>query len=253
MPDFPVLGHAALDAYLADGYFAVRGMSSRFAAAVAAGAMLAQSEEGLRGHAVEIGCFEGRFTIAMALALTGAEQCFAIDEFVWPNAAVFDTFERNWRKRGVEPRHMQTIRADVRTLDAAGLRARFGELKVRFAHVDGDHRDAWLAADLDLTAELMDPRGLICLDDMLHPLYPELAITVARFLAHHPHWRVVCVIDRESLSAAVKYLLCREELVAFYESVLNERFAAHVVGMRADFTDYTALVLAPEPALPVFD
>jgi predicted O-methyltransferase YrrM len=252
-PAFPRIGHERIDAYLADGYDAVRGMSSRFAAAVAAGAMQAQSEAGLEGHVFEIGCFEGRFTIAMALGLTGAEQCFAVDSFTWPGEHTFTNFERNWRKRGVVPERMVTLKTDVRALDADMLREAMGGLRVRFAHVDGDHRDEHLSADLDLTLALMDPRGVICLDDMLHPLYPDLALTVARFRAENPDWRVVCVMDRESLSAATKYLLCRVELVEFYEAALKARFAEQTVFMRADFGDYTSLVLAPDPTLPHFD
>jgi predicted O-methyltransferase YrrM len=252
-PAFPRIGHERIDAYLTDGYLAVRGMSARFAGAVAAGAMQAQSEAGLAGHVFEIGCFEGRFTIAMALGLTGLEQCFAVDSFTWPGEHTFTNFERNWRKRGVVPERMVTLKTDVRDLDAATLAADMGDLRVRFAHVDGDHRDTHLSADLDLTLSLMDPRGLICLDDMLHPLYPDLALTVARFRAENPDWRVVCVIDRESLSAAAKFLMCRVELVEFYEAALKERFADHAVFMRADFVDYTALVLAPDPTLPHFD
>jgi hypothetical protein len=252
MPAFPTIGHERIDAYLADGYDSVRGMSSRFAAVVAAGCMQAQTQAGLDGHVFEIGCFEGRFTIAMALGLTGTEQCFAIDHFQWPSEVTYTNFERNWRKRGIVPERMVTVKADIRTLEASDFLADMGDLRVRFAHVDGDHKHESLAADLDLTLALMDPRGVICLDDMLHPLYPELALTVAGFLSRNPDWRVLCVIDRESLSAAAKFLLCRTELLDFYETALTGLFPDNRVFMRADFTDYDALVLAPDPMLPHF-
>jgi hypothetical protein len=233
-------------------------MSSRFAAAVAAVAMGVQREAGIVGHALEIGCFEGRFTVAMALGLASGERCLAIDHFEWPSPRTRDAFEANMMAHGVGDGRVITLKADVRDHDAGSLGALLGPLpdgshRVRFAHVDGDHADASLAADLDLTLAMMDPRGLVLLDDMLHPLYPRLAGTVERALTRHPDWRVLAVIDRESLSAAAKFLLCRTAEVAFYEAALAARLASHVVVMRADFDTMTALVLAPDPSLPRFD
>lgn len=250
---YPETGHAAIDRYLAKDYFAVRGMSSRFAAAIAAIAMDTQRQAGVTGHVLEIGCFEGRFTVAMALGLAGGERCLAIDHFEWPSPKTRDAFEANMAAHGVGDGRVITLKADVRDHDEASLGALLGPGPVRFAHVDGDHAEASLAADLDLTFALMDPRGLVLLDDMLHPLYPRLAGTVERALARHPDWRVVAVIDRESLSAAAKFLLCGAEHVAFYEAALAARAAEHVVVMRADFTTTTALVLSPDPTLPRFD
>ncbi|MGA7486501.1 MAG: hypothetical protein WBW74_06115, partial [Xanthobacteraceae bacterium] len=62
-------GQAAIDRYLAEGYEQVRGMSSRFAAAICGHLIRRQSELAVGGDIVEIGTFEGRFFIAMALGL----------------------------------------------------------------------------------------------------------------------------------------------------------------------------------------
>ena len=249
----PPTGDADFDHYLAHGYFGVRGMSSRFAAAVAGVAMGVQRGAGVIGHGLEIGSFEGRFTVAMALGLAAGERCLAIDHFEWPSPRTRDAFEANMAAHGVGDGRVITLKADVRDHDARSLGTLLGEGPVRFAHVDGDHAEASLVADLDLTFKMMHPRGLVLLDDMLHPLYPRLAGTVERALARHPDWRVLAVIDRESLSAAAKFLLCREAEAAFYETALTARLAAHVVVMRADFDTMTALVLAPDPSLPSFD
>jgi predicted O-methyltransferase YrrM len=249
----PPTGNPAIDRYLGERYFQVRGMSSRFAAAVAAIAMDVQSAAGIAGHALEIGCFEGRFAIAMALALAPGERCLAVDHFEWPSPRTRDAFAANIQAHGAGDGRVVALKADIRDHDAASLRALLGGGAIRFAHVDGDHAEASLSADLDLAIALMHPRGLILLDDMLHPLYPRLAGTVERALARHRDWRVLAVIDRESLSAAAKFLLCRAADVEIYEAALAARLAAHVVVMRADFDSATALVLAPDPALPRFD
>ena len=67
-------GHPAIDRYLADSYEQVRGMSSRFAAAICGHLIRRQSELGIGGELVEIGTFEGRFFIAMALGLAPGEK-----------------------------------------------------------------------------------------------------------------------------------------------------------------------------------
>ena len=61
-------GHAAIDRYLDAGYEKVRRMSSRFAAAICGHIVRRQTELGVRGDIAEIGTFEGRFFIALALA-----------------------------------------------------------------------------------------------------------------------------------------------------------------------------------------
>ena len=81
-------GHPGLDAFLADGYMRIRGMSSRFAAAICGHAMRRQSALGIRGDFVEIGTFEGRFFVAMAMLLEPGEHALGIDVFSWPSAAV---------------------------------------------------------------------------------------------------------------------------------------------------------------------
>ena len=81
------------------------------------------------------------------------------------------------------------------------------------------------------------------------PGYPTLALTVDAFLRAHPELRVFCVIDREDIVAAAKFMICREEQVAFYTDALMRAFPQFVWPLGADFVTYKALVLAPEPRL----
>ena len=78
--------------YLEDGYLAVRGMSSPFAARIIVALLARQTASGVRGHVAEVGVFEGRLLIAMALALAEGERALAIDHFAWP--------PRSRRRRG---------------------------------------------------------------------------------------------------------------------------------------------------------
>ena len=81
-------GHPAIDLYLAQSYERVRGMSSRFAAAICGHLIGRQSALGIDGELVEIGTFEGRFFIALALLLKPGEHALGIDVFTWPSPAV---------------------------------------------------------------------------------------------------------------------------------------------------------------------
>ena len=72
-------GHPAIDRYLGESYEQLRGMSSRFAAAICGHLIRRQSELAIAGDLVEIGTFEGRFFIAMALGFPAAGSMNAFD------------------------------------------------------------------------------------------------------------------------------------------------------------------------------
>src|SRR4051794_10237582 len=100
-PLLPPTGVPALDRYLADGYGTVRGMSSHFAAVICSHILLKQSELGIAGHVAEIGTFEGRFFIALALALSPGERAVGIDLFDWPNDGVEGRLHGHCERHGV--------------------------------------------------------------------------------------------------------------------------------------------------------
>src|SRR5512146_1143341 len=94
-------GHPAIDRYLTGSYEQVRGMSSRFAAAICGHLIRRQSALGITGALAEIGTFEGRFFIAMALGLAPGEKALGIDRFDWPNTGVEGRFLANCAAHGL--------------------------------------------------------------------------------------------------------------------------------------------------------
>lgn len=242
-------GVAASDRYIADGYLKVRGMSSRFAAAIACAVLRIQSENEIGGHFAEIGTFEGRFFIALAHALEPGERGIGIDHFEWPDAGVIDRFRTSLRAHGPKDDRVIVHKADSRQMSAQDLLALAPGKRVRFFHVDGEHTPEHLTNDLALAYATLVPKGVLCLDDMLHPGYPTLGLTVDAFLRARPELRVFCVIDREDIVAAAKFMICRAEQSDFYVSALTQAFPQFVWPLGADFLAYKALVLAPEPRL----
>jgi predicted O-methyltransferase YrrM len=242
-------GIAAVDAYLDSGYATVTGMSSRFAAAICCGLMRIQSELGVTGPVVEIGPFEGRFFIALAHALANGETALGIDLFDWPNPQVIDRFHANCRKHGVPAQRYAAWKADSRTMAPTDLLAKLAGRRPRFIHIDGEHSRAALARDLELATAVLGPAGLIVLDDMLHPGYPTLMVAVHEYLARHPEMCVLAIIDRETVVAATKFVLCRTEWFKRYEEKLLDAYKAHVWPLGADFEPHWCLVLSLDTKL----
>ena len=243
-------GHAAIDRYLADRYARVRGMSSRFAAAICGHLIRRQSEFGITGDLVEIGTFEGRFFIAMALGLAPGERAIGIDRFDWPNGGVHDRLLGHCAAAGLPREPFTTWRGDTATLPPDGLRSQLKIETARFIHIDGEHTDAALCHDLELAHAALHPAGVIAVDDMLHPGYPELIVTVLGYLERHPEMVVMCIVDREDISAAAKFLLCRAEAADRYEQDLMASFPRVHYTVGGEVRGRLTLVLTPQPTFP---
>ncbi len=246
---FPKAGTPAVDRYLDEGYDSVVGMSSKFAAAISAALLKLQSEMGISGPIAEIGTFEGRFFIALAHALQPGEIALGIDLFDWPNPEVLDRFEANCLKHGIDPARKVTWKTDSRTMKPDDIVAKVGGKKLRFFHIDGEHSRDALTRDLDRAAAVMMPEGLIVLDDMLHPGYPTLMVAVHEWLGRNPDWVVLAVIDRETIVAQTKFVLCRKDMFKRYEEPMLELFKDNVWPLGADFEPHWCLVLSLDTRL----
>jgi predicted O-methyltransferase YrrM len=248
-PPSNMSGIPAVDRYLEEGYGSVVGMSSRFAAAVCCGLMRIQSTEGVRGPVAEIGTFEGRFFIALAHALAPGEKALGIDLFDWPNPQVIDRFEANCARHGVPQDRRITWRADSRSMKPDDLLAKLDGARVRLFHVDGEHSREALTRDLELATAVLAPGGVIVLDDMLHPGYPTLMVAVHEYLQRHTDMTVLCIIDRETIVAATKFVLCRKDWFKRYEEQLLEAFKDNIWPLGADFEPHWCLVLSLDTRL----
>lgn len=243
-------GDAGLDAFLAGGYLRIRGMSSRFAAAICGHVMLRQSALGLTGDLAELGTFEGRFFVAMAMLLKPGEHALGIDVFTWPSPVVHDRLLENCDASGLDRSRYTIWKVDTRTVRASDLRSRLPAGNARFIHVDSEHVPECLDHELELVHAVLHPDGVIALDDMLHPGYPTLITNVLDYLKRHPEMRVLCIIDRESITAAAKFLICRADRIERYEHDLMTSFARFHYSVGADVLGRLTLVLTPDPTLP---
>jgi hypothetical protein len=238
-------GHPAIDRYLTNGYDRLPGMSSRFAAAICGHVIQRQTALGIAGDVVEIGTFEGRFLIALALGLAPGEHALGIDVFEWPDAGVLDRFLANCDRQALSRSRCRPWKTNSASIAIPDLRSRLGGRAARFVHIDGDHSPAGLRHDLDLAHGVLEPRGVVCVDDMLHPRYPTLVTAVLDYVDQYREMRVMCIIDRQDIVAAAKFLICRAECVSLYEENLTRAFEGCRFAQRGEMGDYTALVLTP--------
>lgn len=246
-------GDPPLDAFLAGPYQRIRGMSSRFAAAICGHLLRRQTALGISGDLLEIGTFEGRFFIAMAMLLASGEHALGIDVFTWPSAKVYDHFLANCAEAGLDAKRYAAWKVDTRAISAADLRTRLPGGAARFVHVDGEHNEECLTQDLELARAVLHADGVIAIDDMLHPGYPTLITTVLGFLKRHPELRVLCIVDRESVTAAAKFLICRVDRVDKYEQDLMTTFTKFHYVLGTTIMGHFTLVLTPDPTLPKVD
>ncbi|AOO83495.1 class I SAM-dependent methyltransferase [Bosea vaviloviae] len=249
MTNIPSPGHPAVAAYLAQGYDSVVGMSSRFAAAICARLLRLQTEDGVGGPLAEIGAFEGRFFIALAHALEPGELAVALDIFSWPDDGVKGRFEANCLKHGVGPERRVTVKGDSGVMTPAELMGHAGGSRFRLIHIDGEHSRAALAKDLVLATACLSEGGLIVLDDMLHPGYPTLMVTVQAYLEANPEIVPLCVIDRETIVGATKFVLCDRAWFERYQARLLAIFEAYIWPLGADFEPHWCLVLSQDTRL----
>lgn len=247
-----ISGNPAVDRYIAEGYETVRGMSSAFAATICGHVIRRQSELGIKGHIAEIGTFEGRFFIALALGLADGEHALGIDTFNWPNDGLLDLFHSHCARLGLARERYTAIKGNVRDLSADDIRQVLRG-PVRFWHLDGDHSREQLTADLDLAAATLHAEGMICLDDMLHPGYPLLVVAVHEWLERQINWRVLCVIDRADIVAAAKFLICHKDVVPLFEQDLMESFKAQHWVLGSEWERYFCVVLTPQPRIAEVD
>lgn len=88
------------------------------------------------------------------------------------------------------------------------------EKAFRFIHIDGEHTASALRADLSLAHRCLDRSGLIMLDDIFHPMYPQLTQELFAFLAQEGR-DLAC-----ALLAFNKVALCRTKTLSQYSDWL---------------------------------
>jgi Methyltransferase domain len=244
---YPLSTIDPVDKYLAHGFLGVRGMSSRFATAICAYLLARQTDLGITGHVAEIGTYEGRFLIAVALALGDGEKALGIDTFAWPDTGLLERFQSHCDKWGISDRTIVHKGSSLELTPDCIEKTLGGQ--ARLWHLDGEHSRSMLKHDLDLAFATTVADGLIVIDDMLHPEYPLLLIALHEWLQAHRDVRVLCILDREDIVSAAKFVLCRTAAIPKYEHDLMAAFKPFHYTLGSEWEDYFCVVLTPRPRI----
>lgn len=191
---------------------ATRGWFSRESAALWDCLLHRQRGADVRGPLMEIGVWHGR--AAILLAAHARQQGDESDSVVLVDinpkaAAIAQAMRRAFGDGPLPPVHLlQEDSHDLPHRPAARAHAH----RLRWIHIDGEHSAAAATADLDTAHLLLAPNGVVVLDDILHPWYPQLTAALFRYLTDHP--------GRFSLFMLGfgKAYLCRHRLGAWYRS-----------------------------------
>lgn len=172
-----------------------------------------QTNSGLRGDLLEIGCYHGRSAVVLALHLQPGERLFLADAFDLPLSDPYGdtpTPDKVWRNLAAAIPALPRERIDIQRSYSSELKLP-PHLKLRFAHVDGGHDAATARGDLAICAQHLIPGGVIVVDDHAHPHYPGVAEAVRDFLEEQPAFRVLADLNRTGALGRKLYLAKRRD------------------------------------------
>lgn len=161
------------------------------------------------GDVLEIGVYQGLSAIGVAAMRGPNRRFFAIDPFVSatgePTPALRDAFLRTMQQFYPTQDWMICISAPSHDVSAQALGDSYS-----LVHIDGDHSAQGVLYDLDLAYKVLQPSGILVLDDYYNPHYPGVSFAVHDFLGTEPRrFRVVAgglnklVLQKEPVSADV--------------------------------------------------
>ena len=167
---------------------------------------------------LEIGVWKGRSAALMTRHLRSGEDVLLVDAWLKKDEVIANLSAAMARR--FEQHAIRLLQGTARELAAAVGPAR----RFRFIHVDGEHTAAGLRADLSLARQIVEPTGLIAIDDICNPKYPQLAKELFAFLDTEGR-ALACVVFGFN-----KAYLCRSRFLDAYGDMVFEHINAGMVG-----------------------
>lgn len=190
-----------LDQYITNGHHGVRGWFAGNQLDMFLIADKLQKELNIPGGVGEIGVHHGRLFLLLMLLRRAGERAIAMD--------VFDLQEFNTDFSGLGDLNaflsnvdthvgsrdlLEIVKADSMQLDPADVIALNEGKRLRMISVDGSHTTHNIANDLKIAHRLLQPGGIIVVDDYFNGGCPMVAEGVARFMILEPVVNIVPVL-----------------------------------------------------------
>lgn len=194
--------------------------------------LTAQSDMKIGGDFVEIGVYRGKSALLGAMYFKAPEVAILIDvsdvsATVERVASMGGPPTKAFVGRSNQFRHCETFRAH------AG--------NVRFFHIDGDHSGFSTLNDLNVAADMISNRGIICVDDFENMRYPQLMAAVYRFLFARIDFKMFLI-------GGTKAYICQTESYPLWESMVRKYLAgslcSHGVSATISKTSYALISAA---------
>lgn len=241
----------ALDQYIKSGKNKIGGWFARSDAEIFRILLYNQFQNGTQGAIAEIGVHHGKSFIPLALC-NDSRNCYAIDIFGQQGLNI-DVSGKGDRERFVANLLAHQVRASDIHIDARlstdvkadDITGKVG--KVRFFHIDGGHHFDAITGDLKLGEQVLLDDGIIAVDDVFRPEWPEVSIGLFAFLRE-------CKTDLAIFAIGYnKTYLCKRPSIGRYRAALlgNEFLAMYLTKKYKARTD-EILVFQQYP-LPEWD
>lgn len=233
-------------AYFTEEKKKVRGFLTDGAAGVIMAVLKLQAEQGIRGHIAEIGTYHGKTFIGLALALRDEEHLLGVDLFEERGADFEPNLRANYRAFGISDQKIRLHRGPSTGLSIPQWQALM-QGPARFIHVDGDHTRKAVYHDLTLAASSLTPGGVILVDDVLHPWFPDVTLGFTDFLSHEQDLSVIALMDRQGplMNGGPKMLLSKRADLGRYRQILIDQMRPNIV-REAMFDRHRILVMSSD-------
>jgi hypothetical protein len=152
-----------------------------------------QREHAIKGDALEIGVFQGRFFLALMAALDDDEIAVAVDIFdeqtlnidlSGHGSETLRIFHENVRQHAHNPAALKILAGDSMVLRPQDVLTNSPHNGFRLISVDGGHTAEHVMNDLGLAADIIVGGGAIFLDDFHSPHWPGVYEGYVRYMMH---------------------------------------------------------------------
>jgi hypothetical protein len=205
---------------LLEVFDATNGWCYRESAAIWDALLTAQEERQVGGNMLEIGVWHGKTAALLAAhARPPSEMCFFIDKFLNEDEVRATLL----KVRPTLESDLQLVRLDSRQIPGTPMLIE-GHRQFRWIHIDGEHTGGAVLGDLAVANLLLSERGVVCVDDFMSWMYPQITEAVFRYQRDHPEQLALflCGFNKAYLARTHfvhDYLeLCHEKLVTELET-----------------------------------
>ncbi|MBP0464557.1 class I SAM-dependent methyltransferase [Roseomonas sp. PWR1] len=249
--DEEVLRAVTYQEYFARGLAAVQGFITPGAAAAVTAILDLQARAGIGGTLAEIGTFHGKTFVGLALAARRDEAVVGVDLFVHQGQDFEATLRGHCSAFGIDETRYRLHRGPSTGLAVSAWRRLLGT-PARFVHVDGEHGRGAVRHDLALAAAHLAPGGVILVDDVFHPWFPNVTAGVMDVLEGRVDLRAVALLDRQGplIAGGPKLLVTSAEDEALYKEALVAALRGNLVGEAGFLTSRPAVFNFDEGVRP---